>query len=125
MNKDEVINRAQELLGVPEHVSMPPKKDVIFSFRQDPVYMALKMVAEYDRENEKYKQAEPRITLSVNGTYHWVPLSADFFKEWGQFLTDLGEIVGEIEVSEKECDVEKAKAMIQALMGRTEGDDEG
>ena len=116
MEDQDIIINAKELLGVAQPVSRPPRTDVVFSFNQGQVYMGLKMVQDYDKDRQQYKQGEPRIVLSINGNYQYVPLESSLFKNWGQFLIDLGTLVEEIEVPQEEVDIEEVRRRILACM---------
>ena len=84
--------------------------------------MGLKMVQDYDKDKPQYKQAEPRIVLSINGDYQWVPLDSYLFKKWGEFLINLGTLVEEVEDPRKEIDVEEAR---RKMLAYTNGGDKG
>ena len=103
-------------------VSMPPKTEVVYSFSQDQIYMGLKMVQDYDKDKQQYKQAEPRIVLSINGDYQWVPLDSYLFKKWGEFLINLGTLVEEVEDPRREIDVEEAR---RKMLAYANGGDKG
>lgn len=116
MEDQVIIDNAKELLGVALPVSKPPRTDVVFSFNQDQIYMGLKMVQDYDKDKQQYKQAEPRIVLSINGNYQYVPLESSLFKNWGQFLKDLGTLVEEIEIPQEEVNIEEIRKRILACI---------
>ena len=99
-------------------VLMPPQTTVVYNFSQDQIYMALRMVQDYDKDKQQYKQAEPRIVLSINGDYQWVPLDPYLFRKWGEFLMNLSTLVEDIEIPQEEVDVEEVRRRIQAYINR-------
>ncbi len=103
-------------------VSMPPHSEVVYNFNQDQIYMALRMVQDYDKDKQQYKQAEPRIVLSINGDYQWVPVDPYLFRKWGEFLINLSTLVEDIEIPQEEVDIEEIRRRLLACSNRGDKD---
>ena len=115
--ESEIITEAQETLGVAQPVSQPPIREVVHHFSMSPVYMGLKIVADYDKEAQQYEQARPGIVLIIGGKPVWVPPEASLMKSWGRFMIELGTLLEEIEIPREEIDIEAIKARIMACPG--------
>ncbi len=116
---DEAIkNRAVELLGAAQPVSKPTKKENLVSFRKGHVFVALKLVSQYDRESQQYEDPVPKITFLVDGKYVRMPVDSSLLKSLGKFLGDLGDILEGVEVPERSVDIEEARRIISSCSGR-------
>ena len=116
---NSVADKAMELLGQAQPVSRQPKKETVMSFKKGPIFMALKIVAPFNKEKQEYEEPEPKIVYLVDGKYIRMPIDSKLFGEFGDFLKKLSELTDGIKVPEKEIDIETAKAKILRLSGRS------
>ena len=117
MSREQIMDRAVELLGTAQPVSKPTLKEDVMSFRNGHVYVALKMVMPFDRERNEYAEAFPRITFLVDGKYVRMPIDSDLLVSLGRFLMKMGDALEGVEIPEKEIDIEDVRNRILELTG--------
>ena len=105
-----------ELLGSACPVSKPAKKENILSFRKGHVFVALKMVTPYNREEQRYEKPIPKITFLVDGKYVRMPIDSSLLKSLGKFLEDLGDILEGVDVPEQKIDIGAAKRLMSSYV---------
>ena len=111
------MDRAVELLGPAQPVSKPTLKEDVMSFRNGHVYVALRMVAPFDRERNEYAEAFPRITFLVDGKYIRMPIDSGLLTSLGGFLMKMGDVLEGVRIPEREIDVKDVRNRILELTG--------
>ena len=94
------------------------RKDVVLSFREGHVYMALKMVSPCDDSTETKFDPIPRIVFLVDGKYVRMPVDRALLKKLGTFMVRLSELLEGVKVPEKEIDLEEARRIISGYNNR-------
>ena len=102
MNQNEVKDKAVELLGEAQPVTLQPKKQTILSFQRGNIYMGLKLVSEYDKSAGRYKEPVPKITLMFDGKYVRMPIDSSLIRDFSRFLGSLAEVVDGVDVRHEE-----------------------
>ena len=116
MTTQEIKEKAVELFGAAQPVSKPTKKENILSFRKGHVFVALKLVTPYNREEQKYEDPIPKITFLVDGKYVRMPIDSSLLKSLGKFLEDLGDILEGVDIPEQRVDIDAAKRLMSSYV---------
>ena len=117
MNGCDIDNGISGSGGTDSSVERRTKKQKILSYKRGHVYMALKMVAPYDKEKQTYGGAFPRITFLVDGRYVRLPLDSDELKDLGAFITRVGEALEGVDVPDNRPDMDAIRNKIRACGG--------
>lgn len=113
--EESIKSKAIALLGEAKPVSRQPGKENIMSIRRGHIFLALKMVAAFDKERQEYLELVPRITFLVDGKYIRMPLDSGLFTELGGFMIKLGKVLKDVRIPEDDIDIEEVKRKLQAF----------
>lgn len=109
MISNAIEDRAVELLGSAAPVSKPVQKENLMSFRESSIFVALKVVSEFNRDAQSYSDPVPKIVFMVDGKYVRMPVDSGLMKRLGEFLGKLGTVIEDIEVTRKELDMDDVR----------------
>ena len=76
-----------------------PQAKAVLSFSMDGVYIGLKPDYRYDEVTKTYEEQAPKITASFFSNFVTVPQSGKFWRALGKFATDMGEAIGDKDLS--------------------------
>ena len=76
-----------------------PQAKAVLSFSMDGVYIGLKPDYRYDEVSKTYEEQAPKITASFFNNFITVPQSGKFWRALGKFATELGEAIGDTDLS--------------------------
>ena len=109
MISNAIEDRAVELLGSAAPVSKPVRKENFMSFREGNIFVSLKVVSEFDRQTQSYSDPFPKIVFMVDGKYVRMPVDSELMKGLGEFLVKLGTVLEDVEIPQKEIDMDNVR----------------
>lgn len=113
MISNAIEERAVELLGSAAPVSKPVRKENLMSFREGNIFVALKVISEFDRHTRSYSDPLPKIVFMVDGKYVRIPVDSELMKGLGEFLVKLGMVLEDVEIPQKEVDIDDVRRKLR------------
>ena len=113
MISNAIEERAVELLGSAAPVSKPVRKENPMSFREGNIFVALKVIYEFDRYTRSYYDPLPKIVFMVDGKYVRIPVDSELIKGLGEFLVKLGMVLEDVEIPQKEVDIDDVRRKLR------------
>ena len=113
MISNAIEERAVELLGSAAPVSKPVRKENLMSFREGNIFVALKVMSEFDRYTRSYSDPLPKIVFMVDGKYVRIPVDSELIKGLGEFLVKLGMVLEDVEIPQKEVDIDDVRRKLR------------
>lgn len=113
MISNAIEDRAVELLGSAAPVSKPVRKESLMSFREGNIFVALKVVSEFDRQTQSYSDPFPKIVFMVDGKYVRMPVDSELMKRLGEFLVKLGTVLEDVEIPHREVDMDDVRRKLE------------